>query len=403
MPSTRPLAAPPGLGVALTPQPAQPGVVTRASTAPPAPAPASPLHRHPQPQAGTLRPVDPQAVERLATLRIAERRAEILALQQANGNEHLPASKVPLAAYLLARHIDRRPIEGQDLARLRQADDTVVETRRRLDKGRGNVDVDIERSEHESSRRQRVAREIVRLQVTGGDPHQHLAIAAAALVMRAGNCMEHASAALGLHAARQAPGEAIVSVVPAGVDHNFVELRTGEGREHDVVVDPWADGPAIMAPDGEFTGAQPPLEVTRVLPGQGRAVAAAVERRVDRLAATGREAIDERLVELEHAGARYEGHVYSPLGVMSDEFLDRARQGLDRRVKPGQARKATVRDTLSAVQQALLGRHPKQDTMRPVRPEILAAGVSRTLGSDVGNAAHEAPAIVAELRRHIDR
>jgi uncharacterized protein (DUF2267 family) len=334
-------------------------------------------------------------------LRQAERQEELAHLSDARYGAMAP-EKIPHASYLLARRIDGRPLKGDDLERVSRGDDSLIETRLGLRLGRGNVDVDIERTGHENSRRVRVAREIVLDQLESGETNQPMAVAAAALFVQAGNCMEHADAALALHAGRQTPDETAVVVEPVGIDHNFLELRTEGGREHDVVVDPWADGPAIMATDGQFSAPQMPNELARLPPAQAAQAVADLHHRMDQLHAQDGGWMHSRLDELEREGFRYGGHVYPPMDVMSDEFLQRVRQGLDKTVKPGQAREANFADAMSAAVQTLLGRHPKRDAMGPVRNEIHAAGIARELGSGVANAAEDAAEIVAELRRHTD-
>jgi hypothetical protein len=398
MPAPSISAAPVGLRVALVPADAAAGVATRrASVAqdggPTSPPPLPTRHE----TSANARPVDPQATQRLAELRQGERREELDRMRQTVGA--LPPDKIPHASYLLARHVDGRPLEGEDLERLGRGDDTVLQARHGLRRGRGNVDEDIARTDHESSRRVRVAREIV---LEAGETNETMAVAAAALFLQAGNCLEHADAALALHAIRQAPDETAVVVKPANVDHNFLELRTGLGREHDVVVDPWADGPAIMASDGRFSAPQEPDELARLPAELAPRATAELDTRLDELRVFQPQRVESRLDELAQAGFRYGGEIYPSMDVMSDEFLQRVAHGLDKTVKPGQAREATALDAMSGAMQTLLGRHPKRDAMGPVRNEILAAGIARDLGSRVECAAEEATEIVAELRRHTD-
>jgi len=345
-----------------------------------------------------------EAIERLAALQVAERSRELDTLRQANRHGYLPQDKLPHAAYLLARHIDGRPVEGGDLDRLRRADDTVIETRCRLSVGRSNVDVDIDRTAHDSSRRLYAGRELAATQLaTGAQADEHLAVAAAALFLRAGNCMEYANAALALHAARQGPDETALTVVPDSVDHRFVELHTGQGREHDVVVDPWADGPAIMAPDGYFSTVPRLRELARVGPADAPSVSASVEQGLDQMRVRWSHAVDGRLAEMEQAGMRYSGHVYGLTGVMSEEFLARVRKGLDRQATLSPTDGATFAAAISIALDTLLGRRRKSEPLGPLRNEIRAVGIARAAGSSIASAAEGAPDIIEALRRHTER
>ena len=168
----------------------------------------------------------------------------------------LSDAECQLGGYLLDRRILGRPVEGSAFQRLRSANETVRETRRTMKHGRGNVTVDIEHSNGESSLRTeagRLSRRAIPKQLASGEPLDPAVRAvAAATTAQAGKCGEHAHVAAFLHAAQLGEDEHLYVVGKA--DHSWAELR-GEtsDRGHDIVMDPWAKGPAIFAEDGAFS------------------------------------------------------------------------------------------------------------------------------------------------------
>ncbi|MCS4510555.1 hypothetical protein [Xylophilus ampelinus] len=246
--------------------------------------PPHPLREAPTDVPSRPRSIDCEALKRFAERRIAERKQEQERLwNKALSLPGVPVEKRPLAGYLLLRHVDGRPVEGEDLARLDLANETLLETRRGLRLGRGNVDMDIRRTEHESTRRVHIARSLSGVWSSGPERHPRIALAATALFVQAGNCGDHASVALSLHAGKLRPGETANLVKPVGVDHEFVEIRTAEGRDHDVVLDAWDDGPAIMASDGRFSSGPPEPVLFRHGSDAGAAVATDLYQRLDDL------------------------------------------------------------------------------------------------------------------------
>ncbi|PMS22071.1 hypothetical protein C0Z18_06015 [Trinickia dabaoshanensis] len=161
-----------------------------------------------------------------------------------------------LGGYLLDRRILGRPVEGRAFEQLRSANQTVRETRRTLRHGRGNVTVDIEHSNGESSLRTeagRLSRRAIPQKLPSGEPLDPAVRAvAAATTAQAGKCGEHAHVGAFLHAAKLGEGEHLY--VAGKADHSWAELRAQTSdRAQDIVMDPWAKGPAIFAEDGAFS------------------------------------------------------------------------------------------------------------------------------------------------------
>ena len=105
--------------------------------------------------------------------------------------------RLPLAAYLLARTLDRRPVGVKGIAALRTADDAVNDVRAALPHGRGNVDTDITRTNGESVVLTRAARQAAEdwldtalPMIDGGDVDTCITDAAASRMYGAGNCAE---------------------------------------------------------------------------------------------------------------------------------------------------------------------------------------------------------------------
>lgn len=114
--------------------------------------------------------------------------------------------ELALAAYLTARLIVGRPVDPEDMARLRKANDSVDETRQRLPLGRGSVIEDIDATDGDSMWRANAARSYAhhldrRHHVPRSDlPKQTLHQAVAATAFSAGRCGEYSPTAAVLHA-----------------------------------------------------------------------------------------------------------------------------------------------------------------------------------------------------------
>ncbi len=172
-------------------------------------------------------------------------------------------AEVPLAAYLLMRAVDGRPVGASEVSRLRLANASVNETRQLLKHGRGNVDVDVRASHNESTWRTNAARTFrqereKKAKVPWNVFEQRAPYsAAAASVFGAGNCGEHTSTTSVYHSRRLAPNEEVHYVNSPAAGHTWAEGRIpgapqAEQAERTVVMDAWAKGPAVLAPDARF-------------------------------------------------------------------------------------------------------------------------------------------------------
>jgi hypothetical protein len=175
----------------------------------------------------------------------------------------LAADELPLAGYLLTCALDGRPVAPPDVARLRRANASVNETRALLRHGRGNVDVDVRATGNETRWRTKAAR-TQKDQFDGRTGERWVDFttqathsAAAASVFGAGNCGEHTSTTAVYHSRRLEEHETVHYVKGKQIGHTWAEARLsasgGSGdRERAIVLDAWADGPAVLASDARF-------------------------------------------------------------------------------------------------------------------------------------------------------
>jgi hypothetical protein len=202
-----------------------------------------------------------------------------------------------LNTYLGNKILQGKRVQGHDLQRLYQANDSVMQTRNLLVFGRGNVSIDIEKSGHESSRRVEglrdyrkildkaylmrattsdqalkeaeglhdsvalLAAQALHAKHTSQDRLEHKASQAVAIqAFKSGNCGEYALLAEHLHSAHAMTGEKqVVRVKGSNIDHHWVEDRKPQGVR--IIIDPWSDGPAVLAEDSRFAKEQQPSEL----------------------------------------------------------------------------------------------------------------------------------------------
>jgi hypothetical protein len=178
---------------------------------------------------------------------------DMLAATVPQGNDHsIHPDDIPLAGYLLARQVDGRPVEGEYLALLRDAHDSVREARNLLPYGRGNVVEDA-----------RVTNALSVFAVDySRDEFHHLPFAVGALLGGAGNCQEYATLTALAMAARLPQGAQARTVKRRLVDHTWTEASIDgnfKDRKHTVVADGWRQGPAVFAPDHAHAAFTPGL------------------------------------------------------------------------------------------------------------------------------------------------
>lgn len=175
--------------------------------------------------------------------------------------EPLQQHQINEAGYLTARASLGRPIgdAAGDLRRVVDGNETVHQTRVLLSGGRGNVDEDDVPTGGTSRQRVDAVRKVARSMAdmaaslsvhVDGDhaaPIYLDTIAAASVALAAGNCGESSAVAARLHAPKLQGQEIVSHLSSTSFDHGWVEIDTPQRPS--VVLDPWANGPAMQAGD----------------------------------------------------------------------------------------------------------------------------------------------------------
>lgn len=340
-------------------------------------------------------------------------------------------ARLPLAGYLYARASIRRTIDAQDAASLTAAQDTLTETRAILRKGRGNVINDNEKTNFDAAGRslaalegermlrsvlQNGAKDEVGLRLSNTLPREEvmgltggvegrianigcsMALAAGSIVNESGYCDAHAYASIVTHAPKIKGGE-MLTIVGSDLPfpHTWANLDRRRGAGQQVILDAWAEGPAVLAEDSRRQGPHvavnpPPQQVGNgghpVIIGDvtldlalsqanARLFARGVgkmahamqnDRRIMRtLKEIARRTASEWAAFASRPGVNFEqvGGAYSPMPVLGDAFVQAVKEAETR---------------------------PRRQTDQPaqVMVDIRAAGVARHFGLDVRAATRDA-------------
>ncbi|MBO9879650.1 XopE/AvrPphe family type III secretion system effector, partial [Xanthomonas sp. D-99] len=160
----------------------------------------------------------------------------------------LQPHEVQQAAYQLGMRLNGRPIEdASHRQRLADATETVHETRLALHRGRGNVDSDLRLSNGRSAT-------YSSLSYCLGENDESL-LAGSALAAGAGNCDHNAAINARRHAVRMENGGQMMTVRDYDQTHLYALYRppgSAEAEESTVVLDSWADGPAVLLRDSHW-------------------------------------------------------------------------------------------------------------------------------------------------------
>ncbi|MDR7151987.1 hypothetical protein J2W49_003963 [Hydrogenophaga palleronii] len=331
---------------------------------------------------------------------------ELNSLQRPRQNVISPADQ-RLLGYTMGRAVDARPVEGADLERLRQCNETVEQTRSLLSLGRGNVAPDIQASGGASTRHAEAGR-----RVTGLAMQKHnlesfsMARAVSAIQAQAGNCNEHAVLATHLHAGELQPGETVHSATHKVADHAWAELRDQQEPQRHVVMDPWGFGPAVFAQDGEFTASRKRVKSQESYDAASgrRAYEAVVRASRHQPGVMG----GEFQKALRSLGADYQynqNKIFAPTPVISQAFSHRV---LEKMAEPIDPAKLDATSRKAGTSKAR-GKQPLETAKAP-DPEQLArqrelcnainaVGVARRLGNGVMASVEMAPGIEDAARK----
>ncbi|WP_328516775.1 AVRPPHE avirulence protein [Ralstonia pseudosolanacearum] len=302
--------------------------------------------------------------------------------------------------YLMARDVDQRPVHGEPLDALRDANETLLQARRILKHGRGNVRVDIDATNGLSTRIAQGGRSI---QESMWRAHPKPVVwAAIAMVAGAGNCGEHADLATFLHAAKLKEGEAVDNVHIDDFDHFWAVVHRAEpDLQRDIYIDPWGKGPALFAVDGMVTY-RPGERHTKFGydKASGEEAHADMEMLETVLATRMRNGIGETMRRLGPDYRYPPDKVWGVTPIVARAFTDRVKAELS---KPADLDKLAVPPdcaTPSSVEPPVTN----ERLMQPLRHEIHATRIARTLGAhSVDTMTHAAPRIVqvaSDLQRY---
>ncbi|AST33755.2 AVRPPHE avirulence protein [Ralstonia solanacearum] len=280
--------------------------------------------------------------------------------------------------YLMAREVDQRPVHGEPLDTLRDANETLLQARRILKHGRGNVQVDIDATNGLSTHIAQGGRSI---QESMWRAHPKPVVwAAIAMVAGAGNCGEHADLATFLHAAKLKEGETVDNVHIDDFDHFWAVVHRGAepDPERDVFIDPWGKGSALFAVDGAMTY-HPGNRNTKFGydKASGEEAHADMEMLETVLATRMRGGIGETMRQLGPDYRYPPDKVWGVTPIVARAFTDRVKAGMS---KPADLDKLAVPPDCATPSSA----EPpvtNERLMQPLRREIHATRVARMIGA----------------------
>ncbi|WHU82419.1 XopE/AvrPphe family type III secretion system effector (plasmid) [Pantoea agglomerans pv. betae] len=235
--------------------------------------------------------------------------------------------EVQQVAYQLAMHLNGRPIEDvRDRQRLIDATATVHETRLALHRGRGNVDSDLRLSNARSAAYSSISYGLA-------EDDDNL-MAASALAFGAGNCDHNAAINTRQHAGRMEDGGQVLTVRDYEQTHLYSLYQppgSAEADESAIVLDSWADGPAVLLRDSHW--AETYGTSTNVIERMDKSEAIAALESTNALRAQ----IEDPQTAL-HANARYletvflanpaPGNIFSTMPVIAPDLAESTRMRL---------------------------------------------------------------------------
>ena len=301
-----------------------------------------------------------------------------------------------LGGYLMGRELVVGPVEGADFDNIRRANQTVIDTRRALRHGRGNVIDDIDYSGGQSTVRTEAGRRLEQKLLDTEVPPD-ISRVASALTAQAGNCAEHADVAAFLHAARMREGEQVYTIGHETIDHQWAEWR-GEGLdgERRIVMDAYAKGPAIFAEDGAYShNEHETVHDHDYNPTYG----AHVHAEVQKLPQKRLQKQLHRQMKKVGASFRYgEDSLWDPTAVVSPEFAASVSGAMSRPLNTAPLMPPPAFGAHESAEPALTG----EQWMAPLRHQIHAGRMARRLDAngvqEVARAAMRIADVAADLR-----
>ncbi|CAB3751206.1 hypothetical protein [Paraburkholderia humisilvae] len=313
--------------------------------------------------------------------------------ERATSRRKVAVHNMDLAGYMVRRAADGRSVEGNDLLNLFRGHQTVMETRQKLDRGRGNVTTDISSTRHLSTRFMKAGRALdTHLQGKYSEDWR-ISGASTAEFVRAGNCQEHADVSTHGHAQRLTSNQTVHtrSLKDPG-DHVWSEVRGKDGkvRHNDVIVDAWAYGPAVLREDAYF--AKDHTGSTTQYSYNKREVMKAAERVSSLNQALAKAPWADRFVEKRVDKLNKEnykaGGTFGPTSVLHERFMQRTDRLMKKPVDLNKVLSNTSLEQVGGI-----------DTRRTLRNEIWSVGVARKLGSNIRQAIRQVPDIFKAAKK----
>ena len=241
-----------------------------------------------------------------------------------------------LAAYLLVRGLQDRPVSPPTMALLQRANETKKEVLSTMRYGRANVSTDLEATRNQGFHRLLAQRHVSGSTSSLGEAAHISSARDAALsaYVGSGNCGEFANVAAHTHAGRLLDGEKLVMQKASDCDHSWVMLQGAtrpDGTPRQVIIDVWGEGPVIEPADGEFiaNAASPALTVHSI----DSKAAPALSRQFTETAHDPGERAINRLGSLAEANARNKKQpasgVYEPVPIVSHQFQQAAHAAIE--------------------------------------------------------------------------
>ena len=177
-----------------------------------------------------------------------------------------------LSQYLESRGQDNRAVSPTSRRMLERATNAVDTVRKQIPI-RGNVKTDLVQTEQQAAHRLHASRNTVMAnmvkQLTSSNTRPPPALsgavicAAAARVTGAGNCDEFQSATLLEAGKTLEQGERLVATLNDAKNHAFVQMESQrpDGTLRVVVLDAWANGPAVLAEDCAYAQMNPGIHL----------------------------------------------------------------------------------------------------------------------------------------------
>jgi hypothetical protein len=304
-------------------------------------------------------------------------------------------------------------VAGNDLDRLKRADEAVQWTRRQLPHGRGNVDIDLQATDHESYRRTLHAQSFCRLELQVMVPDHVMAVdrGAVAMAVKAGCCDDTAGLVLGRYGPHAADRETLFHMAALRSRHAWAEVgydndtaqRHGKpaATQTSIMMDPWAQGPAVFSDDRCPHLYNNAVVLSQPTPAEN---AAALGDRMWSTFAAVADPIRRQLpAELQMtAGQRLpQEHTFTASPVMGYAFAARAQES----AVHGPEGAAGIRANASRYGGDMPPAPPNEDIRTAIdrhgnslRDNLVAVSAARATGANVGGAARAAPAILQAVQ-----